>query len=92
LELNKIHSAFTSLSKQYNFEEEHTKFTIDLLKNKFISFLGYEKENTAEFGELIDIQQSFFKSYLKRSAVEKVEEGMPYTSDKIKQFKVSVLQ
>ncbi len=92
MEFNKIHSAFTCLSKQYNFEEEHTKFTIDLLKNKFIAFLGYEKENTAEFSELIDIQQSFFKSYLKRSAVEKPEEGTPYTSDKIKQFKVSVLQ
>jgi hypothetical protein len=40
---------------------------------------------------LIDIQQDFFKSYLKRSNYESIDPKMPYTSDKIKSSKTGIL-
>jgi hypothetical protein len=63
-----------------------------LICSKIGSSLSWPTKRKILQNLLIDIQQSFFKSYLKRSVVEKAEENMPYTSDKIKQFKVSVLQ
>ena len=40
---------------------------------------------------LVDVQQDFFKAYLKRSAYEAIDDKMPYTSDKIKTYKTGVL-
>ena len=57
-----------------------------------VPFITYEKNNMAELNELINIQQLFFKTYLKRSAYEKIDDNMPYTSDKIKNYKLGVLQ
>ena len=39
----------------------------------------------------MDVQQRFFKNYLKKSAYEK-EDGTPYTSDKVKGYKCGVLE
>ena len=54
-------------------------------------FLKYERENIKEMQGLIDIQQDFFKIYLKRSNYESIDERMPYTSDKVKTYKAGVL-
>lgn len=57
-----------------------------------LPFVKYEKENLSEMETLIQLEQSFFKSYLKRSTIERTEEGIPYTSDKVKAYKEGVLK
>ena len=55
-------------------------------------FVKYERENIKELSELIELQQDFFKTYLKRSNSQKIDEKIPYTSDKIKMYKSGILQ
>jgi hypothetical protein len=57
-----------------------------------LPFLNFEIDNLKEFNQLISTQQSFFRAYLKRSEIEKVDGSIPYTSDKIKTSKISVDQ
>ena len=40
---------------------------------------------------LIDVQQDFFKAYLKRSNYETIDQKMPFTSDKLKPYKTGIL-
>ena len=54
-------------------------------------FVKYETENIKELSGLIELQQDFFKTYLKRSNYERIDEKMPYTSDKIKMYKSGIL-
>lgn len=50
-------------------ENKITKFNIDTIIEMFLPFVKYEKENISEMEELIDLQDSFFKSYLRRSSI-----------------------
>ena len=91
MELTQIEKAFSILHTCYSQEQKTTRFAIDTLSTDLVPFLQFEKENMSELGELIDLQQSFFKNYLRRSVGEKIEENMPYTSDKLKPVKLGVL-
>lgn len=54
------------------------KFSIESLGEMILPFAKFEKENVGELEELLEIQEVFFKSYLRRSGVEKIEDSMPY--------------
>lgn len=92
LEMSKMDESLKVIHRCLVEENKITKFNIDTISEMILPFVKYEKENMAEMEELIELEQSFFKSYLRRSTIEKTEEGMPYTSDKIKHLKEGVLK
>lgn len=51
----------------YAEEKKVISFNLDLVTNTHLPFLSYERNNTKELDNLISNQQSFLRSYLKRS-------------------------
>ena len=92
LELERIYQALKAMRNGYIQQNKGTKHRHELIFTTIEPFMKYERDNMAEIDELINTQQSFFKAYLKRSIHEKIEDNMPYTSDKIKTYKAGVLQ
>jgi hypothetical protein len=74
----------------YAEEKKLAGFNLDLVTNCQLPFISYERSNTKELDDLISNQQSFMRSYLRRSEVEKYDPAVPYTSDKLASSKVAV--
>lgn len=51
----------------YAEEKKVVSFNLDLVTNSHLPFLAYERNNTKELDSLINNQQAFLRSYLRRS-------------------------
>jgi len=73
LELDRITEALKLIHSVYVQETKSTHFRQSQLESMIEPFLKYERENIKEMQGLIDIQQDFFKVYLKRSNYESID-------------------
>ena len=92
-EIRNLEKNYSLLNKVYKEAHENIAFDLDILNNKVMPFLRFEKENIGTLREVIYARNSMTKSYLKRSETEKAalnSQIQPYVSEKYKQFKTGI--
>lgn len=69
-------------------------FDLDILSQKVLPFLRFEKENIRTLRQIVYTRNDFTKTYLKRAQYEKpgLTDNESYTSEKYKQHKTGIYE
>ena len=92
-EIRNLEKNYSLLNKVYKEAHENVAFDLDILNNKVMPFLRFEKENIGTLREVIYARNSMTKSDLKRSETEKASlnnQIQPYCSEKYRQYKTGI--